>query len=96
MEFKTKPLTLKQRAECNDLVRMEFDSKTGNVVTTKAFSVNLCYLRHGLKSINDIEITEDNFDVEVSKLKTDEIFEIGSYIAEETNFPNGGKSRSDS
>ena len=96
MKFETKPLTLAQRAECNDLVRMEFDAKTGNVVTTKTFSVNLCYLRYGLKSINGVEVTKDNFDAEVAKLKTDEIFEIGNYISEETNFPNGKKSRSGS
>ena len=94
MKFETKPLTLAQRTECNDLVRMEFDSKTGNVVTTKTFSVNMAYLRYGLKTLNGVEITTDNFDAEVSKLTTDELFEIGNYISNETNFPNGKKSKS--
>ena len=75
---------------------MEFDSKTGNVVTTKTFSVNMAYLKYGLKTLNGVEITKDNFDAEVSKLTTDELFEIGNYISTETNFPNGKKSKSGS
>lgn len=84
MEFKTKPLTLSQRIECND-IETEMNPSQGTVIVRDVFKQRIKYLRYGLKSLNGIEINEENFDAEVNKLANDEIVEIADFIAEETN-----------
>lgn len=84
LEFTTKPLSLSQRIETNDL-EVEMNAVTGSVIVKNMFAQRVKYLRYGLKSLGDIEITKDNFDEQVNKLTNDEIEKISDKIAEETN-----------
>jgi len=83
--FTTKPLTLEQRIDANNL-KNEINPVTGYVITKNLFAGRIRYLRYGLETLNGVEITEENFDTEVNKLTNDEITFISDYIAEETNF----------
>ncbi len=84
LKFETKLLNLAQRIEVND-IECEMNVSTGSVIVRNMFAQRVKYLRYGLKSLNGIEITEDNFDEQVNKLTNDEIEEISGKIAEETN-----------
>ena len=83
--FETRDLTLKERIDCND-VQTEFNPRSGTVSTRDTFAHRIKYLRYGLKSLNEVEITETNFDGLVNQLTNDEIIKISDKIAEETNF----------
>jgi hypothetical protein len=84
MEYKLKPLTLAQRAECNN---QEIVIEPGGGVRVKnLFSTQLLWLKHGLESLNGVILTADNFDIEVNKLSVDEIRKLADEIAEATNF----------
>ncbi len=61
------------------------NATTGSVIVKDLFAQRIKYLRYGLKTLNGVELTKDNFDVEVNKLTNDEIQEISDKIAEETN-----------
>jgi len=86
MKFTTKYLTLQQRIECNDLIPVEMNPGLGTYTIKDAFKAMLLYLKYGLDTLNEIKITEENFDEQVNKLSTDEIKKISDQIAEETNF----------
>lgn len=84
MDYKLKPLSLKQRAECND---QEIVIEPGGGVRVKnLFSMQILWLKYGLDSLNGIQITPENFDEQVNKLTLDEIRKIADEIAQETNF----------
>ena len=95
MKYTTKPLTLKQRSECNDFVPVEMNPVQGTYTIKDAFKAMLRYLEYGLDTLNDIKITSENFDELVNQLSTDEIKEISDKIAEETNLTKKKKSKSD-
>jgi len=84
LEFITKPITLQQRIDCNDM-STEF-TPGGGIITRDIFAQRIKYLRYGLKSVEGMEITEDNFDNEIMKLSNDEIDIISNQIAMESNF----------
>lgn len=85
MKFETKLLTLAQRVECNK--NKGTIDKEGNIIVDLGIDAYIKYCRYGLKSLNGIEITDENFESEIMKLTNDEIREIGDKIADETNFP---------
>ena len=84
--FETKPLTLQQRIEVNS-IPTQIDRETNNLIIADMFRAQIKYLRYGLKSVNDVEVTEINFDEIVNKLTNDEITTISDMISEMTNFP---------
>lgn len=84
--FETKPLTLQQRIEVNS-IPTQIDRETNNLIIADMFKAQIKYLRYGLKSVNDVEVTEINFDEIVNKLTNDEITTISDMISEMTNFP---------
>lgn len=81
IEYETKPLTLSQRAECNDLLAIG-----------KTFSFCVLNMRHGLARLGGAEIDRSNFDELVNKLSMDEIAEIGMEIFKANNFSDKKKS----
>jgi hypothetical protein len=84
MEYTLKPLSLKERAECND---QEIIIEPGGGVRVKnLFTVQLKWLRFGLATLNGEKITPENFDDKVNALNMDEIKEIADDIAQKTNF----------
>ncbi len=84
LDFTTKPLTLAQRIEINDL-EVEMNAVTGSVTVKNMFAQRIKYLRYGLKTLTGTEITEDNFDEQVNELTNNEIDTISDKIANETN-----------
>ena len=61
--------------------------KDGNLNIDLGIEIYVKYCEYGLKSLNGVEITKDNFESEIMKISNDQIREIGDKIAEETNFP---------
>jgi len=86
LDYKTKQLSLKERIECNDITT-EMNPRTGTVIVRDMFAQRIKYLRFGLKTIDGIDITSDNFDEQILKLTNNDIEEISGRIADETNFP---------
>lgn len=84
--FETKPMTWVQRTEVND-IETEMNPVKGTVTVRDVFKQRGLYMLYGLKSIEGVEITEDNFDNEMMKLSNDEIETISNQIADECNFP---------
>ncbi len=85
LEFITKPITYEQRIDCNDM-STEF-TPGGGVITRDIFAQRAKYIKYGLKSLEGIEITEDNFKNKFMELSNDEITIISDQIANESNFP---------
>jgi len=84
MDYKLKPLSLRQRAECND---QEIVIEPGGGVRVKnLFSMQILWLKYGLDTLNGVKITQDNFEEQVNNLSLDEIRTIADEIAQETNF----------
>lgn len=85
INYETKPLTLEQRVECND-IKTEMNPEAGTVIVHDVFSQRVKYLRYGLKTLEGKEVTKDNFDELAMTLSNDDITVISDKIAEETNF----------
>jgi len=85
MDYEIKMMTLAERIDCNDLA-IEFDKISGTITTKNIFLQRIKYLRYGLKSLNGVELTEQNRDTEINKLTNNEIEQISDAIALETNF----------
>lgn len=81
IEYETKAMTVKRRAEMNDFA-FQRDMEG---MPQKFFSFIVAALHGGLKSVNGVEITEKNFDEELMRLTDNDILEIGSAIILETN-----------
>jgi len=94
IKYKTKPLSLEQRIEVNDLMT-EMNPTTGTIIVRDVFRQRVKYLRYGLASLGDVELTDENVDAEINKLTNDEIEKISDAIAEETNLSKKKKSKSD-
>jgi len=91
MKFETKPLNLSQRIELNDVT--EYKTDGGKFVAiSNTFKYQVTALRFGLKTLNGVEIKDDNFDELANTLTNDEIKEIADQIAEESNFSKKKKS----
>ena len=81
-DYKIKPLTLSEREDCSNRY---FAMKN-------IFTQTMTWIRYGLIELKGIQITKDNFDIEVVKLDDDEIADIALDIREKTQFPNKKKS----
>ena len=84
--FETKPLTLSQRIDVNN-VTSQIDNKTGNIIISDMFAIQVKYLKYGLKSVNNVLVEETTFDKIVNELTNEEINTISDMISTMTNFP---------
>ena len=88
LEYELKPVSFKDRVRCSDLAKqsmyLDKDGKpnlSSVVVTTKdAFNASVEWCRAGLKSIEGVEITPENFESELNQLSNADIDSIGLKI----------------
>lgn len=85
IEYEIKPLTLEERAVCNDMLESRKNF---------TFSCWVSHLRFGLKTLGGTEINDKNFSEEVNNLSAESIKEIGSTIFLENNLTDKKKSSS--
>ena len=90
MEFTTKPLSLSQRIELNNI--LEYRVEKAGTVILNMFEYQAKAAVMGLKTLNSVEVTPKNVDQLVNDLDNDEIKEISDQVTEEANFSKKKKS----
>jgi len=83
LEYELKPLTLAEREICNNAKATIINFR--RIEIDKPFTIKLTWLRFGLKSIEGIEITDENRDEQLNTLSDVEMEEIMGEISERTN-----------
>lgn len=91
LDFTTKPLSLSQRIECNQVRTKAEPDKNGYIIVDVMWN-KVNYIRAGIDTLNGVKITETNFDEELNKLSDDEIFEISEDIFNKANLSKKKKS----
>ncbi len=92
MKFETKPLSLSQRIEMNNIMEVKTDGGSNSVTIKNTFGFQIYGVKAGLKSLNGVEITDKNRDELINGLDNDEIAAISDQVAQETNFSKKKKS----
>ena len=82
-EYELKPLSLAERENCNN-ARAVIRGMT-EVVIENAFSITLKWIIYGLKSLEGVEITNENRNQLINTLSNKEMDEISGEISEVTN-----------
>jgi len=82
-EYELKPLSLAERENCNN-AKAVIRGMT-EVVIENAFSITLKWIIYGLKSLEGVEITNENRNQLINTLSNKEMDEISGEISEVTN-----------
>ena len=82
-EYELKPLSLAERENCNN-AKAVIHNLT-EVVIENAFSITLKWIIYGLKSLEGVEITNENRNQLINTLSNKEMDEISGEISEVTN-----------
>ena len=83
IEYELKQLSLAEREICNNAKATIINFR--RIEIDKPFTIKLTWLRFGLKSIEGIEITDENRDEQLNTLSDVEMDEIMGEISERTN-----------
>jgi hypothetical protein len=91
MKFETKPLTLAQRIELNNILEIEtiyaIDGKTvKKTIVKNMFGFQAYAVQFGLKTLNGVEVTDQNREQIIHDLINTEIAKIADQVSDETNF----------
>ena len=92
LNFTTKPLSLSQRIELNDVTEYKTDGSEKFVTVKNLFRTQATAIKYGLKTFNGVEVTDKNVDEITNSLTNDEIKEIADQVSDETNFSKKKKS----
>lgn len=92
MKFETKPLSLSQRIELNDIVEFRGVGSEKTIVIRNTFRFNVTAARLGLKTLNGVDVTPGNVDELVNDLPTADIITIGTQVNDEANMSKKKKS----
>ena len=89
-EYELKDLTLADREFCNNAKAVI--RGLNQITIENAFSVTLRWVRKGLKSLDGVEINDDNREDQINTLSNEDIEEISGTISERTNLGTKKKS----
>ena len=92
LDFTTKPLSLSQRIEMNNIMEVKTDGSSKMVTIKNTFGFQIYGVQAGLKTLNGVEVTDKNREQLINGLDNDEIAKISDQVAEETNFSKKKKS----
>jgi len=89
-EYELKDLTLADREFCNNAKAVI--RGLNQITIENAFSVTLRWVRKGLKSLDGVEINDDNREDQINTLSNEDIEEISGTVSERTNLGTKKKS----
>jgi hypothetical protein len=92
MKFETKPLSLSQRIELNDITEFRTDGDEKMVIVKNTFKFNATAAVLGLKTLNGVDVTPENVEQLVNELSSEDITIIAKQVNEEANLSKKKKS----
>jgi hypothetical protein len=92
LKFTTKPLTLDERIELNDVVEFKTDGNDKTVIVKNTFRYQVTAARLGLKTLNGIDVTPENVDELINNLSSADITTISDQVVGQANFSKKKKS----